>query len=192
MAAAGIPLGTSRVSEALCAAGLDPVSVPQPPGELPNGIFGASPGNDTAKALASLESSGTGASDRSNGDAGTGAGGFSSSVPPTPAQLVAILEAVDLMTMRAIGTMRAPHIKGRDFEKAIELPKAEKEALTFLAPYAAEYAPMVTAYAKPVMAGLFVGVWAMSVTVRLKMLANLERDARGTEQAAPVDAEVKS
>lgn len=81
--------------------------------------------------------------------------------------------------MRTIAATRYK-VRGPELERAIKIPAREKEALEYLAPYAADYAPMVLQYAKPVMAGLFVGIWGMSVAVRLKALGDLERAEKAT------------
>lgn len=101
--------------------------------------------------------------------------------PPTPDELVAILEAVDLMVMRTIGATRFSRVRGKDLDQACKLPEQEKRALAYLAPFAADYTPQVMQYAKPAMAFLFVGVWGMSVAVRLKILADIERKLTAAE-----------
>jgi hypothetical protein len=57
------------------------------------------------------------------------------------------------------------------------MPDEDAAAMSKLAPYAADYAPVVMKYMKPVMAGAFVGIWGMSIVTRMKLLSTLEKEA---------------
>lgn len=89
------------------------------------------------------------------------------------------------MVMRTISATRFSGLDPKVIDDACQLSDKERSTLLYLAPYAAEYAPAILEYAKPVMAGLFVGIWGMSVTVRLKNLSKLHKETVAVE--APVE-----
>lgn len=103
---------------------------------------------------------------------------------PTADELVALITTVDLVVMGTIIPMRYPEIRGAEFERLVKFPDMERKALVMLAPYAADYAPVVMAYMKPAMAGLFVGVWAMSVVRRFKQVEAVAEEKRPKHDAA--------
>lgn len=97
-----------------------------------------------------------------------------------------LIRAVDGTLMKAIAGTRAPHVPMEMQLAAMRLPDEELSAMTSLAPYAAEYAPFVMKHMKPIMAGAFVGVWAMSCVTRVKTLQAMESRMLAREIAAPV------
>jgi hypothetical protein len=75
-------------------------------------------------------------------------------------------------------------LSAEDTARLVEFTKPEREALETLAPYASEYTPAISQYAKPVMALLFGAVMAMSTARSLK-----EIKARRVPKARDVIAE---
>lgn len=92
-------------------------------------------------------------------------------------QIMLLIRAMDGTAMKLMAGARASHVPLTVQLDVMKIPQDDLDAMTMLAPYAAEYAPSVMKYMKPAMAGLFVGVWAMSCVSRIKLLSQLEKNA---------------
>lgn len=89
--------------------------------------------------------------------------------------IVEIITGVDQMVMTGIAAGKDFALPREVILEAIEIPPKDIAKLKRLAPYAAKYAPLITKYAEPVLAVLFVGFWGLSMTMRVKQLDMLER-----------------
>jgi hypothetical protein len=78
------------------------------------------------------------------------------------------------MIMKGIAGTRFPGLPIEILE-AQSIAKEDLDAMEELAPYAAEYAPLIQQYLGPIMAIAFVGVWGFSVATRCKMLYQIHR-----------------
>jgi len=113
--------------------------------------------------------------------------------PPTPEQLVALTRAVDSMVMRGIVGAKFSGFPADEVAHLCDMPASDVEMLQSLAPYAAEYLPLITQYLKPVMAVVFVGTWSFSVVTRSKAIATLheQRFPERYRRKSPADKVVK-
>lgn len=81
--------------------------------------------------------------------------------PPTPAELVAFLSAINGTVCRLAATVWQVKVSKEELAELSTLSKEEKDTLATLAPYAAEYAPEIMTKFKPVMAWTFVGFYVL-------------------------------
>lgn len=129
-------------------------------------------------------------SDQPNAEsAAKGGGEAPSNSPPPPSQppqfqapeitaesLPRIIDGIDKMVMTGIiATKRLP-LPREVLEKMIPMTETDKQTLAFFAPYAMEYAPLILQYAKPVLAGCFVGFWGMSIVGRTKAITAASKE----------------
>lgn len=83
---------------------------------------------------------------------------------------MALIRTVDSVLMKGVAGTRAKDVPLAKQVALMEIPSDDLKSMTTLAPYAAKYAPTVFKHFDKLMAGAFIGVWAMSVVTRLKYL----------------------
>lgn len=105
--------------------------------------------------------------------------------PPSPEQLMLIIEGIDRVTISAIVGVKGKRIPTAKLEQLTKLPKADRDMMEALAPYAADYLPTAMAYAKPAMAILFVATWGLSVTMRLKAVSAMAQEYAPSPRVVP-------
>jgi len=88
--------------------------------------------------------------------------------PPTPEQLVSLIEGIDGVVVKTICAARNKNIPPEEFMRLAKIPKEDRAQLVELAPFAAEYAPAAMEYIKPAAAICFLLVWGISVASRVK------------------------
>jgi hypothetical protein len=129
------------------------------------------------------------------GDGGPGATGSSGPIPGAPSpgaspppsispeQLLQFIKGIDLAVIGVVATAKAKHVPGEVLKETCAIPQETLDSMEIFAPYAADYAPAMLAYAKPAAAFLFVGVWGLSVATRFKALSLLEKEYAEKRQA---------
>lgn len=101
----------------------------------------------------------------------------------TAESLPALIEGVDKMVMQGIAIARCKGVPREYVVKAIQMPPEDKESLATLAPYAVKYADKFLVYAEPILAGVFVAMWGLSMAGRAKDLSALSKEYRAWKEA---------
>jgi hypothetical protein len=104
-----------------------------------------------------------------------------------------MIEGVDRMIMQGIAATKRLPLPRELALQVMAMPESDQKTLEFFAPYAASYLPEVEKYARPVLAGLFVAFWGMSIVGRTKALESVSKEyiahlekQRTTGNATPV------
>lgn len=163
-----------------------------------NGLAGATHKSDGGldKALAAA---GFGGGSSSGGSGASNSGANSQPLPTiTPEQIVALLTALNGVACRVASTIWRVPLTDDEMQKIVRLTKDEKDCMEALAPYAAEYAPLIMQHIKPILAGAFVCVVIISTGSRVYEIrerspkvkeARLTKIARKAPKAKGLDIE---